>query len=152
MKKSYNYIFIIVIMMFIFYGCSRKTLDVSSLQPSDIVIDCDNINVTVQEETIKSSKENITLILENKTEYEYFYGVDFELEVELDNQWYKIPFDKNHEFIEIGLILKGNGKSNEEIELSKYFSDLPEGKYRVVKTFYLDGLKNVVVGLFNIKK
>ena len=83
------YIFSIVIIMFIFYGCSSKTLDVSNLEPSDIVIDCDNINVTVQEETIKSSKENITLVLENKTEYEYFYGVDFELEVELDNQWYR---------------------------------------------------------------
>lgn len=150
MKKVY--IFSIVIMMFIFYGCSSKTLNVSNLEPSDIVIDCDNINVVVQEETIKSSKESITLVLENKTEYEYFYGVDFELEVELDNRWYKIPFDKNPEFIEVGLILKGNGESNEKIELSKYFSDLPEGKYRVVKTFYLDGLKNVVAGLFNIKK
>ena len=64
MKKSYNYIFIIVIMMFIFYGCSRKTLDVSSLQPSDILIDCDNINITVQEETIKSSKENMNTFME----------------------------------------------------------------------------------------
>ena len=111
-----------------------------------------NINITVKEETIKSSKENITLVLENKTEYEYFYGVDFELEVELDNKWYKIPFDKNTAFIEIGLLLKGNGESKEEIELYKYFSDLPDGKYRIVKTFYLDDEKTVAVGLFNIKE
>ncbi len=150
MKKIY--ILSIVIIMFIFYGCTSKTLDISDLEPSNIVVDSKNINITVKEETIKSSKENITLVLENKTEYEYFYGVDFELEVELDNKWYKIPFDKNTAFIEIGLLLKGNGESKEEIELYKYFSDLPDGKYRIVKTFYLDDEKTVAVGLFNIKE
>ena len=119
MKKIY--IFSIVIMMFILYGCSIKTLYISDLEPLDIVVDYDNINLTVKEDTIKSSKENITLVLENKTEYEYFYGVDFELEVELDNKWYKVPLDKNPAFIEIGLLLKGNSESEEEIELSKYF-------------------------------
>lgn len=148
MKKVY--IFSIVIMMFILYGCSNKVLDISDLEPSNIVVECDNINLTVKEETIKSSKEKITLVLENKTEYKYFYGVEFELEVELDNSWYKVPFDKNPEFTEIGLLLNGNSKSEEKIELYKYFSDLPEGKYRIVKTFYLDGVKTVVAGLFNI--
>ena len=150
MKKIY--IFSIVIILFILYSCSSKTLDVSNLERSNIVVDCDNINVTVQEDTIKSSKENITLVLKNKTEYEYFYGVDFELEVELDNQWYKVPFDKNPEFTDLGLLLKGNSESNEKIELYKYFSDLTDGKYRIVKKFYLDGAKTVVVGLFNINK
>ena len=150
MKKIY--IFSIVIILFILYSCSSKTLDVSNLERSNIVVDCDNINVTVQEDTIKSSKENITLVLKNKTEYEYFYGVDFELEVELDNQWYKVPFDKNPEFTDLGLLLKGNSESNEKIELYKYFSDLTDGKYRIVKNFYLDGSKTVVVGLFNINK
>ena len=150
MKKIY--IISIVIILFILYSCSSKTLDVSNLERSNIVVDCDNINVTVQEDTIKSSKENITLVLKNKTEYEYFYGVDFELEVELDNQWYKVPFDKNPEFTDLGLLLKGNSESNEKIELYKYFSDLTDGKYRIVKNFYLDGAKTVVVGLFNINK
>ena len=138
--------------MFIIYGCSIKILDISDLELSNIVEDCDNINLTVKKDTIKSSKENITLVLENKTEYEYYYGDDFELEVELNNEWYKVLFDKSSEFTEIRLVLKGNGESEEEIELSNYFLDLPDGKYRIVKTFYLDGVKIVVVGLFNIKK
>lgn len=150
MKKIY--IFSIAIIILILCGCSINRLNVSDLEPSNIVVDYDNIKATVQEGIIKSSKENINLVLENKTEYEYSYGVDFELEVELDNKWYKIPFDKKPEFIEIAVILKGNGESNEEIELSKYFSNLPDGKYRIVKTFYHDGIKNIVVGLFNIKK
>lgn len=150
MKKIY--IFSIAILILTLCGCSINSLNVSDLEPSNIVVDYDNIKATVQEGTIKSSKENINLVLENKTEYEYSYGVDFELEIELDNKWYKIPFDEKPEFIEIALILKGNDESNEEIELSKYFSNLPDGKYRIVKTFYRDGIKSVIVGLFNIKK
>ncbi|MDU1314077.1 MAG: immunoglobulin-like domain-containing protein [Clostridium septicum] len=150
MKKIY--ILSIVILMFILYSCSSKTLNISDLEPSNIVVDYDTINATVKEDPIKSSKENITLVLKNKTKYEYFYGVDFELEVELDDNWYKIPFHKNPEFIEISMVLNGNSESNEEIELSKYFSDLPDGKYRILKTFYLDDSKTVVAGLFNIKK
>ena len=150
MKK--NYIFSIAIMLFLLYGCSINSLNISDLEPSNIVADSNNISITIQEDTINSSKEAITLVLQNKTAYEYFYGVDFELEVESNNQWYKVPFDKNAAFIEIGLILKANSESTEKIELSKYFSDLPDGKYRIVKTFYLDGKQNLVVGLFNIKK
>lgn len=152
MKKIYIFSIAIVILIFTLYGCSMNHLNVSDLEPSNIVVDYDNIKATVQEGTIKSSKENINLVIENKTEYEYSYGVDFELEIELDNKWYKIPFDENSEFIEIALILKGNEESNEEIELSKFFSNLPDGKYRVVKTFYRDGIKSVIVGLFNIKE
>lgn len=92
MKKIY--IFIIVIILLLLYSCSNKTLDVSDLEKSNIAVDCDNINITVQEDTIKSSKENITLLLKNKTEYEYFYDLYFELEVELDNQWCKVPLIK----------------------------------------------------------
>lgn len=44
-------------------------------------VDSYNINVTVKECTIKSTKDTITLVLENKTEYKYFYEVNFELEV-----------------------------------------------------------------------
>ena len=149
MKKMYIFSFL---MIFIFCGCSNNTLNISGLELSTIVIDSDHINATVEEGTIKSSKETITLVLENKTEYQYFYGVDFNLEVQIDNNWYKVPFDKNPEFIEIGLLLMGDSESQEKIELSKYFSDLPDGKYRIVKTFYLNDAKTVVGGLFNIKK
>ncbi|MBQ8999621.1 MAG: hypothetical protein IJ086_13150 [Clostridium sp.] len=41
-----------------------------------------------------------------------------------------------------------NSCSNKTLDVS----DLPDGKYRIVKNFYLDGAKTVVVGLFNINK
>ena len=47
MKKIY--IFIIVIILLLLYSCSNKTLDVSDLEKSNIAVDCDNINITVQE-------------------------------------------------------------------------------------------------------
>ena len=145
------YIFSIIMIMFILSGCSSKTLNISDLEPSTIVANYDNINAITKEDIITSSKENITLVLENKTEYEYFYGLYFDLEVELDNNWYKIPFDKNPEFKEIGVRLNGNSTNEEKIELSKYFSSLPQGKYRITKSFYLDGEKIDVAAPFEIK-
>lgn len=145
------YIFSIIMTMFILSSCSSKTLNISDLEPSTIVVNYDNINATTKEDIITSSKENITLVLENKTEYEYYYGLYFDLEVELDNNWYEVPFNKNPEFKEIGVCLNGNSTNEEKIELSKYFDTLPEGKYRIIKSLYLDGEKIVVAALFEIK-
>lgn len=138
--------------MFAFYGCSNNTLNTSNLEQSIIVVNQDNINAIVKEKIITSSKESITLILENNTDNDYIYGVDFKLEMELDNCWYEVPFKTDSSFIEIGLILKANSKKEEVIELYNYFNDLPEGKYRIVKTFYLDNEKIVVTSTFKIKK
>lgn len=146
------YIFSLIIIMFIFYSCSSKSLSISDLEPSIIVVNNDNINAVIKEDIITSSKESITLVLENKTVYEYSYGFSFNLEVELDINWYKVPFDKNAEFREIGLCLNGNSTGKEEIELSKYFDNLPEGKYRITKSFYLNGEKIDVGAPFEIKK
>jgi len=145
------YIFSIIMIMFILSGCSSKTLNISDLEPSTIIVNHDNINATTKEDIITSSKENITLVLENKTEYEYFYELYFYLEVELDNNWYKIPFNKNAEFKEIGLCLNGNSTNEEKIELSKYFANLSENKYRITKSLYLDGEKIYVAAPFEIK-
>lgn len=148
MKKIYT--LGIIIVMFVFYGCSSNKFNDSGLEQSTIIVNQDNINATIKDNIIKSSKENITVVLENKTEYEHSYGFDFNLEIELDNNWYKVPFDKNPQFIEIAIILKGNGKSEDVIELSKYFTNLPEGKYRIVKSLYLDGEEIVVSAPFEI--
>ena len=150
-KRKFYVISFIIVMVFM-YGCSSRTLNVSDLEPSNIIINKDDITAKIKEDIIMSSKEDITLILENKTDYEYSYGVDFSLEVELDNKWYKVPFDKNSAFIEIGVVLKGNSESKEVLELSKYFSDLPDGKYRIVKTFYHDGKETFVEAPFEVRK
>lgn len=63
----------------------------------------------------------------------------------------RYPSTKLMNLQKLDYFLKENDKSEEEIELSKYFSDLPDRKCRIVKIFYLNGEKTVVVGLFNIK-
>ena len=149
MRKVYIYSIIIVI--FILSGCSNNNLNVSALEPSNIVIKEYGIKAELKEAIIKSSKENITLILENKTEYEYFYGVDFSLEIEANNTWNKVPFKEEPVFIEIAIILKANSKQEEVIDLYNYFGNLPEGKYRIIKSLYKDGEKVVVSAPFEIR-
>lgn len=132
-------------------GCSSKGFDTSHLNISTTVANCDTITLTVKEPTIKSFKEPITLILKNNSNQEYGYGTDFKLEINLENEWYEIPFVSG-EFIDIGIILDKYKENTETIDLSKYFSNLPEGNYRIVKNLYFDGINNTVVGSFKITK
>ncbi|MPQ45185.1 immunoglobulin-like domain-containing protein [Clostridium tarantellae] len=145
------YIFTIIMVIVVFYGCSSNTLNFSDLEPSTIVVNHDNISAIIKENIIRSSKEDITLILENKTQYEYYYGEYFNLEIELDNSWYKVPLDKNLDFKDLAIILKENSKSSDIIKLSKHFTNLPEGKYRIVKSLYLDDEETIIVAPFEIK-
>lgn len=149
MKKIYILNTFLIILLLC--GCSSKGFNTSHLNISNTIADCDNITLTVEEPTIKSFKEPITLIFKNTSNQEYCYGVDFKLEINLDDEWYEVPFTSG-EFIDIGIILDKNAEREETIDLSKYFSNLPEGTYRIVKTFYSNGLENVVVGSFKIEK
>lgn len=92
MKKLY--ISIVIIGAFLFYGCSNTSFNISDLEPSAILVNEENINLTVKETCITSSEKNITLSLINETEHECIYGVDYNLEVELDNSWYSVPLKK----------------------------------------------------------
>lgn len=148
--KRYCKFGIMVLMIFL-YGCSGKNLSVSDLKPSTIVVDTEHVNALVKEGEIASSEEEINLVLENKTEYKYFYGLYFTLEIQSNNIWYIIPFAKNSNFIERGMILNSNSQDSMPIKLSEYFDYLPEGKYRIVKSLYLDAEEIIVVAPFEIK-
>lgn len=149
MKKIYT--LSIVIAMFIFYGCSSNNFNASDLEQSTIIVNYNNVNATTKESVIQSVKDDIGIVLENKTEYQYSYGEAFVLEVKLDNNWYKVPFDKNPQFLEIAINLKAHSKNEEVVELDKYFNNLPDGRYRIVKSLYHNGEEIVVMAPFEIK-
>lgn len=128
---------------------SKNTSANLGLEKSDIVVNSEKVNAKIKENTIKKGTQSITLILENKTDKEIAYGKEFSLEKEQDGQWYKVPFKEEVAFIEIAMLLKPYESSEEEINLS-YFKNLQPGKYRVVKTIYLDDDKINVGATFEI--
>lgn len=140
----------VLLMIFILCGCQSVTLDYGKLEKSSAVISQVDVIATVKENKINETVESYTLSLENKTDKEYFYGVNFSLEIENEGEWYIVPFNESAAFIEIGYILDAY-KTNEELIDLSYFKDLPPGKYRVVKT--LSSLESdiTVAGEFKIE-
>lgn len=147
------YITTILLTTLLFSGCSNKTLDAPNLKPSNITLEemkQGNISVELEKE-IYSQNETISFTLKNNTDQEYYYGVDFTLEVQLDNNcWYEVPFDNQIAFIEIAKILSSNSTSIENIDLSLGFSSLDNGNYRIVKRLHSDGMLTTVTVPFII--
>jgi hypothetical protein len=62
----------------------------------------------------------------------------------IDEEWYKVPFKLDVGWDDIGLILEEEATYTEN--LSTYYNDLFDGRYRYYKSFYLDGVE-VIAGV-----
>lgn len=132
-------------------GCTSQTFRPSDLEPSTAMITAGDIKGRVKEGSIESLEEKITLVFDNLTDAEYYYGVPFTLEVALEGSWYQVPFDDAIAFIEIAILLEGNGTTEEVIDLSTYFKTLPDGKYRIVKDFHTENKTVTIAPTFEIQ-
>jgi hypothetical protein len=128
-------------------ACSQKH---PYKEESDAVItsyeDC-KVSLTVE---VTGTRE-ITVNLENMSEYTYMYGHLYSMEYKDGDTWYKVPFNKGagvftmegialgpaEEFAEKnpdGLTLDNTG--SEKVVLDG-FGRLPEGHYRILKEIYV---------------
>lgn len=141
---------LILLSYFILVGCTKNPFRASDLEPSTAVITEGEIRGSIKEGSIQSLEDKITLVFDNLTATDFYYGVPFTLEVELEKAWYRVPFDKNVAFIEIAMILKRNSSDEEVVELATYFDKLPVGKYRIVKDFQTENKTVTIASTFEI--
>lgn len=149
MKKVLLYLMLVSFLSLV--GCASQAFRPSDLEPSTAVVTEGKIKGNVKEEQIQSFKEKITLVFENLTDTVYYYGVDFTLEVELDDTWYQVPFDEDVAFIEIAMLLEGKAMNEEVIDLADYFDKLPAGNYRVIKHFQAEEQTITIAPTFEVK-
>lgn len=96
-------------------------------------------------ENLENTKEGITLSfvsyennivtvkLQNDSDEDFFYGMYFTLQKEIDGVWYSLPVRlSNYAFEDIGLILPAGQNSEETCDLTMY-GDLDSGHYRIEK-------------------
>ena len=145
MKRKISIVIMLIILSFTVISCGAKEYELTLTKNTQIE-NADDIVMTIKD---KSDKE-LDLVIENKTDDEYVYGYVFELEVEKDEDWYRVPFKDNVAFIEIGIILKPKSNNNENIKLDTCFGELKKGKYRIVKEFYKDEEKKKVFVEFSL--
>ena len=81
--------------------------------------------------TYNKDVKEIKYIFENHTGMKATYGYDTELEVFVNGKWYEIFLTRCID--DVGIVLEGNGKSEETFQWNLEGYDLPEGKYRIIK-------------------
>lgn len=126
---------LLVIMLFIISGCTNQ------FNPDDLYLSKydDSYNNSIEifisnKDSLDLNSDLISLVYKNNSNYSFTFGVDYVLEVELNDKWYVINNDMA--FIEIALILDPYQSVTDEISLKDY--KLYKGHYRIVKLFYSD--------------
>ncbi len=92
--------------------------------------------------------ENITYIFQNNTAMSPTFGIDTELEIYLNEQWYQISLHRSIDDVGFTLNAKSEAKNMFEWNIEDY--DLSEGKYRMIKE--LSDMQYGKMGAFGKKK
>ncbi|MFT8322068.1 MAG: immunoglobulin-like domain-containing protein [Bacillus sp. (in: firmicutes)] len=141
MNKYLHGVLSIVLALFL-AGCEEKKQDgeessygelESTKSTNDYVL-----SLKVDKDTYRSKQEIELEICYQKGEGVTF-GMPYELEKNENGVWRKIPFQSSAAFIEIAIILKANECYKQKVDLDTFDYDFTNGKYRIIKTFTVDG-------------
>ncbi|WP_107841989.1 immunoglobulin-like domain-containing protein [Metasolibacillus meyeri] len=99
----------------------------------ETVNNLDGVMMIVKKGT--ASVIGLTVIIENNSDKEITYGVDFLLEKKIKEKWYQVPFaiGGNHAFADIGYSLASFSVREWKIDWSGLYGSLNRGEYRLVK-------------------
>jgi len=93
----------------------------------------EDIAFAVKESTVSADTNEITLIFENKSDIDYFYGTISYVEIESDGSWYSIPVKENVYWTMLGYPIPAQSSAEQVFPIHTYYDNLGTGKYRIVK-------------------
>ncbi|GGB42294.1 immunoglobulin-like domain-containing protein [Fictibacillus barbaricus] len=158
MKKSFVLVLILLLSL---SACSetksKSKLDVSKLKqssfgelPNAITEENSKIEVKIEKQTYKES-DKINLLLKNKGNTKITFGYPYQLEFFKGGSWYEVPLDEGIDFKMVGIILEPNSLHIDVVNLKNRKYKIKAGKYRVVKSFNLDGTEITLAAAFYLK-
>ena len=126
MKKLY--LFLMFTLLLLLGGCSRLTPSPHGEIPADELV-----KITTQYPVYAKDVKTISFMVENLSDDELFYGVDWRLEKHTANGWMTIPFVENAAFDLTGIQLAPGRMKSEILYLKMFDYSLTDGTYRIVK-------------------
>jgi len=110
------------------------------------------ISMIVRDETVGPQTETVTLVIQNLSGKKFEYGAPYEIEKQIDGEWYSYPPEEDIGFIMILYMLEPNATVEETIILYSFYGSLKPGIYRVVKSFSAeDGTEGAAFAAFTVK-
>lgn len=104
----------------------------------------------VSPDVVSSDTKTLLLNIENATDKKCTFGLEYTLEVQLDEAWYVVPPKQEISVIAIAQVLDPGGSAQLEALLADAYGKLPEGTYRYVKSFSLENGSAAAAAQFDI--
>lgn len=95
----------------------------------------EKISVQLKESSISTDQIELTLLITNNTDTDYYYGNDIKLERRGDTGWSAVSMRENAGWSEVAYILRPYDTAEYNVCVSYCFDNLEQGTYRLTKTF-----------------
>ncbi|MDW7659209.1 MAG: immunoglobulin-like domain-containing protein [Bacillota bacterium] len=118
-------VYLLANLLFEYKSLEKSTYD-SAMQNADIQITINNTIITPE-------TQNITMILENKSDIKYIYGKFTTLEIQIDQTWYTIPTKKGVNWTMLAYSLNPHSQVEKVFDLSYFYDKLKPGEYRFIE-------------------
>lgn len=133
-------------------SCAGRGHDASKLQLSefDSALVNEAVQMFIKQKTVTDATEELVLYIENLGDREYSFDAAARLEVLLDGHWYLLPPKSDAMTMQL-YHLPAGGSEEASFVIAGNYDKLPEGSYRIVKTFVdSEGLMACAAAEFSI--
>lgn len=109
----------------------------------------ENVTIEVLEDTI--TNESAEILITDKNEDHYGWGVDFRVQKKVNDKWEELNPIAELSFIEVAYEVGENNQLKLKTDYGKYYGTLEKGIYRIVKPVYDKHYINLFSNEFEIK-
>ena len=81
---------------------------------------------------INIKRFKLNLEFENKSDFVYSYGMEFQIEKLEEGKWIVVPFEKRKDIDDSAFLINPNAKKTDTVYLEDYYNELDNGTYRIV--------------------
>lgn len=116
-------------------ACGGREFRPEQMQASPVEQLGEQVTMRLPQEELEQLPEELNLVITNHTPTEYTYGEGYVLEVLLEENWYVVDPDEEIAFNAIATLLPPDAINSELVQPGSFYSQLPPGRYRLVKQF-----------------
>ena len=110
----------------------------------------ENVTIEVLPNTITKKKAEI--LITDKNEDHYGWGVEFRVQKKVNEEWKDLDYiSDNLSWIDIAYELNEDNQLIQILDIAKYYGELENGTYRIVKPVYDNGYIDIYSNEFEIK-
>ncbi|MBQ8299054.1 MAG: hypothetical protein IJX99_04175 [Clostridia bacterium] len=131
-------------------GMEIASKDDVGTKVEDIIFNRNKENVTIEVLVDTVSSSGATIVITDKNEDPYGWGKSYKIEQKVDGEWKELKPKTEMIFEEIAYVLNENGQFEQDIDWTRFYGELENGTYRIVKDTYEKGYINFYSNEFRL--